>query len=81
MSAVHNDAEIAPAQADATIGTPDQPQTDPLLDSYGRRPSIKDVVRLGAGFTISLIITGIVWVSLSSILVPQLVDQIAPRTA
>ena len=78
MSAVHNDAEIAPAQADATIGTADQPQTDPLLDSYGRRPSIKDVVRLGAGFTVSLIITGIVWVSLSSILVPQLVDQIAP---
>lgn len=51
---------------------------DPMIDSYGRRPSVMDVVRLGTGFTVSLIITGIVWVSLSSILVPQLVDQIAP---
>lgn len=53
-------------------------QRDPMADSYGRRPSVMDVVRLGTGFTVSLIITGIVWVSLSSILVPQLVDQIAP---
>lgn len=51
---------------------------DPMTASDGSRPSIVDVVRLGAGFTFSLIVTGIVWVSLSSILVPQLVDQIAP---
>lgn len=51
---------------------------DPMAASDGSHPSVLDVVRLGAGFTFSLIVTGIVWVSLSSILVPQLVDQIAP---
>lgn len=51
---------------------------DPMVAANGERVSIKDVVRLGAGFTFSLILTGIVWTALSSILVPQLVDQIAP---
>ena len=51
---------------------------DPMVAANGERVSIRDVVRLGAGFTFSLIITGIVWTALSSILVPQLVDQIAP---
>ncbi|NMM94947.1 MFS transporter [Bifidobacterium oedipodis] len=51
---------------------------DPMVAANGSRPSKLDVFRLGAGFTFSLIITGIVWVSLSSILVPQLVDTIAP---
>lgn len=51
---------------------------DPMVASDGSRPSKFNVFRLGLGFTFSLIITGIVWVSLSSILLPQLVDQIAP---
>lgn len=51
---------------------------DPMMAGNGTRPSVRDVVRLTVGFTVSLIVTGIVWTALSSILVPQLVDQIAP---
>lgn len=51
---------------------------DPMVASDGSRPSAADMIRLGIGFTLSTIVTGVVWVSLSSILLPQLVDQIAP---
>lgn len=60
------------------VGAESVDSYDSLAAANGEHPGVVGVLRLGAGFTISLIVTGIVWTSLSGILVPQLVDQIAP---
>lgn len=77
-----NPATTVAASGAGAVPDPDSAfmdMRDPMVAANGVRTTVKDVVRLGVGFTFSLIVTGIVWTALSSILVPELVDQVAPE--
>lgn len=51
---------------------------DPAVAADGSRPSTKDGIRLGVGFTLDAIVCAIPWIGLGSIALPQLLDQIDP---
>lgn len=53
---------------------------DPMVSADGHRPNSREIIRLTIGFTLSAIACAIPWVALSSLILPQLLDQIDPST-
>ncbi|MDN6208967.1 MAG: MFS transporter [Bifidobacterium crudilactis] len=53
---------------------------DPMVSADGHRPNRKEIIRLTLGFTLSAVACAIPWVALSSLILPQLLDQIDPGT-
>jgi MFS family permease len=53
---------------------------DPMVSADGHRPDHKEIIRLTIGFTLSAVACAIPWVALSSLILPQLLDQIDSGT-
>lgn len=53
---------------------------DPMVGADGHRPNRKEIIRLTVGFTLSAVACAIPWVALSSLILPQLLDQIDSST-
>lgn len=49
---------------------------DPMVAADGSRPTKKEVVRLGIGFTLSAVLCAIPWVALNSIILPAVLENI-----
>ena len=53
---------------------------DPMVSADGHRPSKSEIVRLGVGFTLSAVVCAIPWVALSTVILPQVLQNINPAT-
>lgn len=52
---------------------------DPMVSADGHRPTRNEVIRLGVGFTVAAILSAVPWLSMNSVLLPDLLLQIAPN--
>lgn len=53
---------------------------DPMVSADGHRPTRTELIRIGVGFTVSAVACAIPWVALSSIILPQVFQQIDPAS-
>ena len=53
---------------------------DPMVSADGHRPSKAEILRLGIGFTLSAVACAIPWVALSTVILPQVLENIDPAT-
>lgn len=53
---------------------------DPMVSADGHRPSKAEILRLGIGFTLSAVACAIPWVALSTVILPQVLENINPAT-
>jgi MFS family permease len=53
---------------------------DPMVSADGHRPTMRELVRLGIGFTISATACAIPWVALSSLILPDVLEGIDPAS-
>ena len=81
-------AESAPAVAAATIdaAVPDPGSSfldmrDPMVAADGTRPSRTDVLRLKIGFVVAAVLCAVPWSAATSVLIPELFDQIDHASA
>ena len=78
-------ANLATAVASVDAAAPDlnsafNDMRDPMVSADGHRPTKAEIVRLGVGFTLSAVACAIPWVALSSLILPELLDQIDPSS-
>lgn len=53
---------------------------DPMVSADGHRPSKSEIVRLGVGFALNAVVCAIPWVALSTVILPQVLQNINPAT-